>query len=43
VQVIAAGVSPRVMELLKTTRIDRLIPMAASVADASILCHEKTN
>jgi ABC-type transporter Mla MlaB component len=42
VQVIAAGVSPRVMELLKTTRIDRLIPMAATVADASTLCHHKT-
>jgi anti-anti-sigma factor len=41
VRVIAAGVSPRVLELLKTTRIDKLIPMAATVADASTLCHHK--
>jgi ABC-type transporter Mla MlaB component len=38
VKMIAAGVSPRVLELLKTTRIDRLIPIAATVADASSLC-----
>lgn len=41
VQVIAAGVSPRVLELLKTTRIDRLIPMTPTVADASALCQPK--
>jgi anti-anti-sigma factor len=41
VQVIAAGVSPRVLQLLKTTRIDRLIPMAATVEEASSLAHQR--
>lgn len=41
VKLIAAGVSPRVHDLLKTTRIDRLIPTAATVADAVILCQHK--
>jgi anti-anti-sigma factor len=31
VRVIAAGVTPRVLTLFETTRIDRLIPMAATV------------
>ena len=35
VRVIAAGVSPRVLQLLKTTRLDRLIPTAATVAEAA--------
>jgi anti-anti-sigma regulatory factor len=34
VKVIAAGVSPRVLQLLKTTQIDRLIPMTETVAEA---------
>lgn len=37
VQVIAAGVSPRVLELLKTTRIDRILPMTGTVEEASSL------
>lgn len=41
VQLIAAGVSPRILELFKTTRIDKLFPMAATVADASNLCHPR--
>lgn len=41
VQVIAAGVSPRVLQLLKTTRIDRLIPMTATVEEASTMAHQK--
>jgi anti-anti-sigma regulatory factor len=41
VRVIATGVSPRVLQLFKTTRIDRLIPMAATVDEASILAHHK--
>ena len=40
IQLIAAGASPRVLELLRTTRIDRLIPLAATVADASTRCHQ---
>lgn len=39
VQVVIAGMSARVLLLFKTTRIDRLIPMAATVAEASILSH----
>lgn len=39
VQVIAAGVSPRVLQLLKTTRLDSLVPIAATVADAAALSH----
>lgn len=39
VHLIAAGVSPRVLQLLKTTRIDRLLPMTETVAEASILSH----
>jgi anti-anti-sigma factor len=35
VKVIAAGVSPRVLQLLKTTQIDRLIPMTETVAEAA--------
>ena len=37
VQVVAVGVSPRVLQLFKTTRIDRLIPMAATLEEASSL------
>ena len=35
VRVIAAGVTPRVMQLLKTPKIDKLIPMTATVEEAS--------
>lgn len=35
VRLVAAGVSPRVMQLLKTTRLDRLIPIAATVSEAT--------
>lgn len=35
VRLVAAGVSPRVLQLLKTTRIDRLIPITATVAEAA--------
>lgn len=41
VRLVAAGVSPRVMQLLKTTHIDRLIPIASTVAEASILSPQK--
>lgn len=41
VRVIAAGVSPRVMQLLKTTRIDRLIPITATVAEAATFSRQK--
>jgi anti-sigma B factor antagonist len=34
VRLIAAGVSPRVMELFKLTKVDAVIPLAASVEDA---------
>jgi anti-anti-sigma factor len=34
VRLIAAGVSPRVLELFKLTRVDAVIPMAATVEEA---------
>jgi anti-anti-sigma factor len=36
VRMIAAGVSPRVRELFKMTRVDTTIPMTASVEDVDI-------
>jgi anti-anti-sigma factor len=33
-RLIVAGVSPRVMELFKLTRVDSVIPLAATVEDA---------
>jgi len=37
VRMIAAGVSPRVMELFKLTKVDSVIPLAASVEAAAML------
>jgi anti-anti-sigma factor len=34
IRFIAAGVSPRVLELLKLTRMDGIIPLAPTVEDA---------
>jgi anti-anti-sigma factor len=34
VRLIAAGVSPRVLELFKLTKVDAVIPMAATVEEA---------
>ncbi len=36
VRLIAAGVSPRVLDLFKLTKVDGTIPMAATVAEADI-------
>jgi anti-anti-sigma factor len=36
VRMIAAGVSPRVLELLRMTKVDSLIPMTATVEEADI-------
>jgi anti-sigma B factor antagonist len=33
-KLIVAGVSPRVLELFKMTRVDRVIPMAATIDEA---------
>lgn len=41
IKVIAAGVSPRVLQLLQTTHIDRLIPMAETVAQAATISTQK--
>lgn len=41
VRVVAVGVSQRVLQLLKTTRLDRLIPITATVAEALALPHHK--
>jgi anti-anti-sigma factor len=41
VQVVAAGVTPRVLQLFKTTRIDRIIPMTATVDEAASLSSHK--
>ena len=35
IQLIAAGVKPRVMELFKTTRVEHLFPITATVDEAS--------
>jgi len=34
VKMIAAGVSPRVLELFRMTRVDSIIPLAATVEEA---------
>jgi anti-anti-sigma factor len=39
VHFVAAGVSPRVLDLLKTTKVDHLFPMTATVAEAASLPH----
>ena len=36
VRMIAAGVSPRVLELFKVTKVDKVIPLTATVAEADI-------
>jgi anti-anti-sigma factor len=35
IRMIAAGVSPRVMELLRLTKVDTVLPMAATVAECN--------
>jgi anti-anti-sigma regulatory factor len=37
VRMIAAGVSPRVLELLKLTKMDAVLATAATVEDADLL------
>lgn len=39
VRLIAAGVTPRVRELFKTTKVDQLFPMTATVEEACSLPH----
>ena len=41
VHFVAAGVGPRVLELLKTTKVDHLFPMTATVEEAASLPHQK--
>lgn len=41
VRVVAAGVTPRVLHLLKTTRIDSIIPMTATVEEAARLSADR--
>jgi anti-anti-sigma factor len=41
IHLIAAGVAPRVLELLKTTRTDHLFPITATVDEASSRTHSK--
>ena len=41
VQFVAAGVAPRVLQLLQTTKTDRLFPITATVDDAAGLSHRK--
>jgi anti-anti-sigma factor len=36
VRMVAAGVNPRVLELLKLTKLDTFIPMAATVEEAEV-------
>jgi anti-anti-sigma factor len=36
VQFVAVGVGPRILELLRITRLDKVIPMAATAADAKL-------
>lgn len=40
VRLIAAGVSPRVLQLLKTTKVDRLFPLTATVDEASAMRYD---
>jgi anti-anti-sigma factor len=40
IRMIAAGMTPRVMELLKMTRVDSVLPMAATVDEAD---HHETH
>ncbi len=41
VHLIAAGVTPRVLQLLKTTKTDQLFPITATVDEASSLPNSK--
>jgi anti-anti-sigma factor len=41
INLIAAGVTPRVLQLLKITRTDHLFPMTLTVDEASRLSHPK--
>lgn len=41
VRFIAAGVSPRILELFKTTRVDHLFPITATVEEAADLPHRR--
>jgi anti-anti-sigma factor len=43
VHLVAAGVTPRVLQLLKTTKTDHLFPMTSTVDDASRLPRPKTH
>ena len=36
VQFVAVGAGPRILELLRITRLDKVIPMAATAADAKL-------
>jgi anti-anti-sigma factor len=42
IHLIAAGVAPRVLELLKTTKTDHLFPITATVDEASSRTNSKT-
>jgi anti-anti-sigma factor len=41
VRFVAAGVSPRVLQLLQTTKTDHLFPLTGTVDDAASLSHHK--
>jgi anti-anti-sigma factor len=41
VQFVVAGVGPRVLQLFKTTKTDRLFPMTGTVDEAAALSHQK--
>jgi anti-anti-sigma factor len=41
VRFVAAGVTPRVLQLLQTTKTDRLFPITGTVDDAASLPHRK--
>lgn len=43
VRLIAAGVTPRVLDLFKTTKVDHLFPITATVEEASGLGSQKAN
>lgn len=41
IQFVVAGVGPRVLQLLKTTKVDRLFPMTSTVDEATALSQHK--
>ncbi|HXS78030.1 MAG TPA: STAS domain-containing protein [Terracidiphilus sp.] len=43
VQFVTAGVGPRVLQLFKTTKVDRLFPMTTTVDEAAALSHRKAD